>query len=160
MRKTLILAAAVAGLLAGCSKQAAEQPYNVELPMNELMGHVIDPAAFQFWRASGSEITEEGTKSLTPTTDEGWEIAENGAATVAEAGNLLLLPGRAREEEDWVRMSKAMTAAALEARAAAMAKDEAKMFETGGKLYETCVACHEKYVAPFIDADGNMKKAN
>lgn len=158
MLKTITLAAAAALLLAGCSKPEAEGRYNVELPMNELMGHVIDPAAFAFWRASGSEITEEGTKSLTPTTDEGWEIAENGAATVAEAGNLLMLPGRAREEEEWFRLAKAMTDAALQARAAAMAKDEAKMFETGGKLYETCVACHEKYVAPFLDADGNMKK--
>lgn len=158
MFKTFTLAAAAALLLAGCSKPEADDRYNVELPMNELMGHVIDPAAFAFWRASGSEITEEGTKSLTPTTEEGWEIAENGAATVAEAGNLLMLPGRAREEEEWFRLAKAMTDAALQARAAAMAKDEAKMFETGGKLYETCVACHEKYVAPFLDADGNMKK--
>jgi mono/diheme cytochrome c family protein len=69
------------------------------------------------------------------------------ASTVAEAGNALQLPGRARAPEaDWNRMAQDMTARALEARTAADARDKQAVFDTGGRLYETCIACHAKFV--------------
>lgn len=153
----LAFGAATALLLAACQPKA-EQQYS-GLDMQELMAHVVDPAAFAFWRGSGYDITEEGERDLSPTTDEGWKVVEDGAATVAEAGNLLMLPGRAREPEgEWNRYAKAMQTAALAAKAAAERKDKEAVFETGAALYQTCVACHEKYVIVAAeDAEANAK---
>jgi len=77
--------------------------------------------------------------------------------TVAEAGNLMMLPGRAPDEGDWMKFAKAMTDQALLARAAVQAKNGDKMFETGAALYDTCTACHQKYLLPFLDSNGKMK---
>jgi hypothetical protein len=149
---------AAALLLAGC--QPKKEAQYSGLDMQELMIHVVDPAAFQFWRGSGFELTEDGERDLSPTTEEGWKVVEDGAATVAEAGNLLMLPGRARAPEaEWNRYAKLMTERALEAKAAAEAKDKQKVFDTGGRLYEVCVACHEKYViGPVLDAEKQAGK--
>lgn len=88
---------------------------------------------------------ETGTKSLRPTTEEGWLAAENGAVQVAEGGNLMLLPGRVRDEE-WIRLSKKLTQDGLAAKAAVEAKDSARMYVVGAEMFQTCKACHAKYV--------------
>lgn len=151
MRFAPILACALT--LAACSPQKPAATYNTDLDMVELMAHVVDPAAFAFWRGSGSEITEQGEKDLSPTTEEGWKVVEDGAATVAEAGNLLMLPGRARApEKQWNEYAALMTKRALEAKAAAEAKDKQAVFDTGGRLYEVCTACHQKYVIEPAEA--------
>lgn len=145
MRRLMPLAAAA--LLLGSCQQKAEQPAFTGLDMQELMIHVVDPAAFAFWRGSGWEITEAGERDLSPTTEEEWKVVEDGAATVAEAGNLLMLPGRPREPAaEWNRYAKLLTERALEAKAAAERKDKQAVFDTGGRLYEACVACHDKFV--------------
>jgi hypothetical protein len=150
--------AAVAVLLAACQPKA-EQPAYTGLDMQELMVHVVDPAAFAFWRGSGYVLTEAGEQDLAPTTEEGWKAVEDGAATVAEAGNLLMLPGRAREPvAEWNKYAKLMTERALEAKAAAEKKDKKAVFDTGGRLYEVCVACHEKYVIGPMLADEQKQK--
>jgi hypothetical protein len=153
----LIAACSVAALAACTSEQApapSPPPYNVDFPMTEVMGHVIDPAAQVLWRSAGEITTEQGVQSLTPTTEEGWAAADNAMTTVAEAGNLLMLPGRARDNGDWMKLSKRLTDAALEAKAAVLDEDSKAMFDTGGKLYEVCTACHEQYLLPFLGPDG------
>jgi hypothetical protein len=150
--------AAAAALLCGCQRPAttattatpAPPPYNVTLSMKELMGHVVDPGAWAFWRASGTVTSETGEKSLTPTTEEAWETAESGAAQMAEAGNLLLLPGRKRDDGDWATYARTLSRQGLEAKAAVEARDTRKMFETGAAIYQTCTGCHAKYVMPYL----------
>jgi len=151
--------AAAALLLAACQPKADQTQY-AGLDMQELMVHVVDPAAFAFWRGSGYDITEEGERDLSPTTPEGWKVVEDGAATVAEAGNLLILPGRAREPAaEWNKYAKAMQDRALEAKAAAERQDKEALFQTGAALYQTCVACHEKYVIqPMLEAEKGAAK--
>ena len=149
----------VMGALVACAPKSTEAPpYNIEFPLNEVMGHLIDPAAQVYWHSSGTITTAEGEQSLTPTTEEGWLAAENAMTTVAEAGNLLMLPGRARDNGEWMQLAKQMTDVALTAKAAVLAKDEKGMFDTGGKLYEVCTACHEKYLLPFLGPDGKPGK--
>jgi hypothetical protein len=158
MNRVLVLT--VTGLalaLAGCSQLpgAKRVEYNTDLPMNELMGHVIDPAAWAYWRGSGTEITAEGERDLSPTTEEGWLVVENGAATLIEAGNLLQMPGRPRAPEaDWNRYSKQLTERAMVARAAAERKDKQAVFDEGGRVYEVCQACHKQFI---IDAQENAQ---
>lgn len=134
-------------LVAACAPKAKEQAYNTDLDMVELMAHVIDPAAFMFWRGAGTELTEQGERDLSPTTPEGWKVVEDGAAMVAEGGNMLLLPGRARAPEaEWNRLAKLLSQRALEGMAAAEKQDKQAVFDTGGRLYEVCVECHQKYI--------------
>mgnify|MGYP006274946163 FL=1 len=146
---------AIAGLvaLAACSGPGGSSAppggvkFDTSLPMNEFMAHVVDPAAQAYWKGSGIELTQAGEKDLSPKDEAGWEALVTAASTVLEAGNALQLPGRARAPEvEWNRLAQEMTARALDARKAADAHDKQAVFDTGGRLYETCVACHAKYV--------------
>jgi hypothetical protein len=160
MRRVLILALALPALAACQPKQpAAKADFHTDLPMTEYMGHVVDPAAFMYWRGSGYEITEAGERDLSPTTDEGWDVLVTGASILIEAGNTLQLPHRAREPiANWNRFSKAMSDQAWIARAAAEKRDKQAVFDEGGKLYQTCVACHDQFVIdPEMQATGPAK---
>jgi hypothetical protein len=150
--KRIITMAACAALLVACNQKpaapaAGAAKFNTDLPMVEFMGHVVDPAAFMYWKGSGEEITEAGVKDLSPTTQEGWDALVSGASILMEAGNALQLPGRPRAPEaDWNRYAQQLTAQALVARQAAEKHDKKAVFDEGGKLYEVCVACHKQYV--------------
>ncbi len=69
----------------------------------------------------------------------------SGAAVVAEAGNLLMMEGRAFDREEWMTYSRGMIEAARTAIEAAEAKDVPALFDAGGAVYESCTACHAKY---------------
>lgn len=150
VRTGIIVAAGLAAAaLAACQQKPGDgaAKFNTELPMSEFMGHVVDPAAFMYWKNSGTEVTEEGETSRYPTTEEGWDVLVSGASIVMEAGNLLQMEGRVREPaNEWNRFAQAMTQRAKEARDAAETKDHKAVFDAGGRLYETCVACHERFI--------------
>ncbi|MBL8771708.1 MAG: hypothetical protein JNK30_10035 [Phenylobacterium sp.] len=156
--RRLILFAAVAGL-AACSPGKGGAPgakFNTEIPMNEFMGHFVDPAAFMIWKNSGTMVDEKGEHSLYPTTDEGWDVLVTGATMLVEAGNVLQMPGRTRAPEaDWNKYSRMLSERAMLARAAAEKHDEKAVFDEGGRIYEVCVACHEQFVIePQMKAQG------
>lgn len=164
--KRLVTLAALAALLGACQPQNAAAPkasaaakFNTDLPMTEVMGHVVDPAAFLYWNNSGSVITAEGEKDRYPTTDEGWDVLVTGASTLVEAGNMLQLPHHVREPAaDWNRHAQMLSARAMTARAAAEKHDKQAVFDEGGRLYEACVACHEQFIIePELKANGPAK---
>jgi len=156
--------ACAAAALAACSQKpaataAAGARYNTDLPMSEFMGHFVDPAAFMYWKNSGTVVDEKGEHDLTPTTDEGWDVLVTGATMLVEAGNVLQLPGRTRAPEaDWNKYAKMLSDRAMIARAAAEKHDKQAVFEEGAKVYEVCVACHEQFVIqPDLKANGPAK---
>lgn len=168
--KQLFVFGACAALLAGCSPAKAPAPkpaaaaqakFDTSLPMPELMGHMVDPAAFMYWKGSGTEITGKGEKDLAPAPNdqEGWDKLVTGATILWQAGNILQLPGNVRAPEaDWLKYSQLLTERAVIARQAAEKHDKAAVFAEGAKLYEVCVACHEQYVIqPDIKANGPAK---
>ena len=148
----------VAGLcLAACTppEPAAEVEYDLTLSVQELMAHVIDPAAQGVWSRAGWFIDESGESSLFPAIEAEWAAAENAASMVVEGGNMLLLPSRVRvlpegDNGDWTKFAGILSERALAVKAATEARDTQAMFDTGGELYQACVACHEKYYAPFL----------
>ena len=164
--KRFIVLAASAALLTACQPAKPDGPkmtegakFNTDLPMTEYMGHFIDPAAFMYWKGSGTMIDEAGEHDLSPTTDEGWDVLVTGATMLIEAGNTLQLPGRTRAPEaDWNKYAQQLTERAVIARAAAEKHDKEAVFVEGGKVYEVCVACHEQFVIqPDIKANGPAK---
>ncbi|MEI6439332.1 MAG: hypothetical protein WCO83_03900 [Alphaproteobacteria bacterium] len=148
-------------LMVGCSKPAPTPPkstvhFDTSLAMAEFMGHVVDSAAFGFWKGSGTEETVSGTRELAPTTDAGWEALESSAAVLIEAGNMLQLPGRPRDPEGhWNKYAQDLSLRAAEGKAAAFKHDKQAVFETGAKIYQVCEACHAEYViGPQIKSSG------
>jgi len=139
-------------LLAACGPQEAPGTKSSDLPFKptgdalHLMEWVLEPAADHIWDSAGEIITAEGVRDLRPTTEEGWLAVQHSAAVVAESGNLLLMPGIARDSGDWQEISLAIVDAGLRAKAAAEAQDADALFEAGGHLYRVCVSCHAIYI--------------
>ena len=82
----------------------------------------------------------------TPKTDDDWATLQNNALTLAETGNLLLLPGRAKDNGEWTKHAKALVEAGSQAFKAANSKDAKALEVIGDKIDETCEACHAKYL--------------
>ena len=122
----------------------APQPYRSYLDAREVMKWILDPATDVIWDSAGTIITAEGRIELAPTSDEDWERVRANAAIVAEAGNLLMFPGRAKGPA-WVGYAKALSGAGELAMRAAEMKDADQLFDAGGQLYVACVACHDQY---------------
>jgi len=138
----------VAILLFSCTRETGDGlAVQAVGDLHDTMTWVLDPAADVIWGSAGWVLTADGTEDLTPTTDEGWNQVRHSAAVLAESGNLLLLPHLVPETdgEAWIEFSRGMTRVALEALAAVDAKDSAALFETGGHLYNVCLACHQVY---------------
>ena len=141
-------ALAIAIVLLSCTRETAEElPVQAVGDMHDTMTWVLDPAADVIWGSAGWVVTAEGTQDLTPTTDEGWDRVRHSAAVIAESGNLLLMPHLAPETDSqaWVEFSRGMTRVAKDTLAAVDARDSDALFETGGHLYNVCLACHQVY---------------
>jgi hypothetical protein len=81
-----------------------------------------------------------------PKDDKEWANVQNSALTLAEAGNLLMIPGRAKDKGEWMKNAKALVDAGSEAFKAANAKNVKAVSDSGDKLDETCENCHAKYL--------------
>jgi hypothetical protein len=149
----------VAVAFSGCAPKPPPTPpqsqYNLTLSISEVMGHVIDPAAWAIWHASGTVETERGTESLLPKDEDGWLAVESGSAAIVEAGNDLMLPGRARDNGDWMKFAQRLSAAGLASKEAAEAKNGDRMYKTGADLYQVCTDCHAEYLLPFVPKDAS-----
>lgn len=145
----LVACAAALTLLAGCSptpEPAAAVGFRTGAgDVEYLMHYVLEPAADKIWDSAGSVFTSAGEETLHPKTDEGWIAVEHAAAVIAESGNLLMIPGRAPAAADWTEYSQGLVDTGKTVLAAAQAKDPEALFETGGHLYNVCVACHQVY---------------
>jgi len=115
------------------------------MSVEAIMEQVINPGATAFWGAWGEVSDNRGVHSLRPATEAEWKVAENGAATVAEAARLLLLPPRRVDDLDWTTYARSLSDVATEALEATKAKDYERMGEVGERLDKACEACHQKY---------------
>ncbi len=80
-----------------------------------------------------------------PKTEVEWNAIRNQALMLAESGNLLMMPGRARDQDNWIKDSRLMIEAARAAFKAALAKDMAGVLAQSDRLTESCIACHKQY---------------
>ena len=153
MRSTLrLLSAVIVFALAGCNQPppppappAATPPFHPILSTRQFMEWVIDPAADAVWNSVQTISTIKGTKEVVPKTDAEWAVARDGAATLAEAANLLMLDGRARNDKDWMARARRLVDAGEKALKAAEARDSAALFATGTDIFNACDGCHLNY---------------
>ena len=81
-----------------------------------------------------------------PQGDQEWKTVQDSALTLAEAGNLLLLPGRAKDSGDWVKFSKQLITQGAKAFQAANARDAKSLEGIGNDIDDVCETCHAKYL--------------
>lgn len=91
-------------------------------------------------------VYDNGVPTRTPSSEQDWHALQMHALAVAEAGNLLLMPPRAKDGADWANGANAMTRAGAAAAAAARAHDVEALLRAGADLYSSCTACHRTYL--------------
>jgi hypothetical protein len=119
-------------------------PFKAHVDMKTFMEHVLTPAAQIIWSVNGSVIDATGEHDLAPRTDDDWERITSGAATLAEATNALMIPGRAQDAE-WNFYVKKLADAADTAYQAAEAHDLKSVAEVSNRLDGICASCHRHY---------------
>jgi hypothetical protein len=140
-----LLLPAVALLSVSCSNAPPPPPYRPVADLKQLMATVVEPAAEVYWDAVGTIVDEKGTIEIEPTTVEEWDAVRNAAYVVAESGNLLMMPTRARDGGEWMTLSRAMIDVGRRAITAAESRDKQAVFDVGAEVYDACTACHAKY---------------
>ena len=148
----LLPASAVLFLATACTRHP---PFKPVATVKQLMVSTIDPAADVLFEAVGTIISANGVEEIAPKNDEEWAIVRDNALIVAEAGNLLMMKGRAQDQGDWIKMSQALVDVGVVALKAAEAKNPAALFEAGGEVYAVCTDCHSRY---WKQGDGNEKR--
>jgi hypothetical protein len=91
-------------------------------------------------------VYDNGQLAQAPRTDDEWFRLRMQALAVAEAGNLLMMPGRAEDSGDWLTFARDMVDAGESAAQAAESQNIDRVLQSGSELYRTCAACHEKYL--------------
>ena len=109
------------------------------------MATVVDPAADFYWDAVGWIIDENGTEELRPNSPEEWDLVRNAAFVVAESGNLMMMQGRAIDEELYATFAQAMVTVGQKAIEVAEARDVMAVFDVGAEMYAVCTGCHATY---------------
>jgi hypothetical protein len=94
-----------------------------------------------------------------PKNEKGWTAAQNAALTIAEAGNLLMIGGRAQGRADWNQLARGLIAAGQKTYKAALSKNPDAMLDAGGELTDACDSCHRKYRDPQREAAEKAKAA-
>lgn len=152
MRTKIATVAAAALLAASCGGESpAAPPFRTDNTVRVLMANMLDPAADLLWDAVGTVLDETGETYWEPETEEDWLQVKLGAMALAESANLLMMEDRARDQDQWIRLSAAMADAAMLAFAAAEAQDPQRIFDLGEVVYETCNNCHSLYWVDDLD---------
>jgi len=149
-RRAGVLATALLALLGACGKEPPAVSFEAVLDTKQAMDWIVDPNSDVVWGAAGTITTAEGVEDLAPTTQEGWDAVRNSAAMLAEAGNVLKMPGHSRGE-DWDEIAGGLTRTAMLLVDAAEQKNDQQVFDYGGQLYNVCVACHQRYLLPATE---------
>ena len=128
MRKVLLILLATAAM-------AQSPAYKRVGTMSQLMISIIYPSSDTIFYA----------ERIDPKLDKDWNNLANQALTLAEAGNLLLMPGRSREQENWTKFTGMMIEAGTAAYKAANKHDMEGVLAVNDLLYRSCVECHQEY---------------
>jgi cytochrome c556 len=171
--------------LSACSRSApppAATTATAETPMvpvgtvKDVMQGIVDPTSKAIWDAVGTESGKNGIVEKAPKTDEEWAVVEHNALSLAEAANLLKVPGRHmalpeqanatsqpgaaeltpaqieekvnRDRGAWDVKADALRMTATKAVAAAKAHDKDSILNVGEEIDNACESCHKVYWYP------------
>jgi hypothetical protein len=142
--------AALAWLVTACSEPPPPPPpalpFHTVYTVDDLMDYVVTPAAEAYWGSVSIIVDMDGVTENFPTSDAQWEQVLAAAVTLAESGNLLMMPTRALGGDDWMDLSRDMVVAGIAAADAARAQDVDAVFDASEQVYNACQACHNQYL--------------
>ena len=133
--RVLALVLALGTTLASAQAPSAPPPVRHVGTLSELMVTVIRPASDALFYI----------ETRTPKDGDGWTALEGQALMVAEAANLLMLPGRARDQQQWIADATLMREAGAAAFKAAKTRKVEEVAAISDQLYESCTSCHRHY---------------
>jgi len=84
-------------------------------------------------------------ETRTPTDSEEWALLQLQTLALAETANLLMMTGRARDQDQWMTDSQLLLDAGEAAYRAAKDRDVAALVALNETLYRSCVTCHQHY---------------
>ncbi len=141
---------ATAAIEAAAVAEPAVEALPMPVPINAMMVSLVDFAADGIWRPAAKE---------TPLTDTEWLYVEQDATNLVVSATLMTTAGTGVNDEEWVKdptwrqMVTEFQAVALQAKAAAEAKDQGRLKLAGDRLVELCESCHKQY-KPGLPAMG------
>ena len=103
--------------------------------MSELMTKVIYPYSDAFFYIQRSQ----------PKNDAEWGELQGKALAMAELGNVLMMPGRTRDQDQWLRDAKLLVEVGAALFKAAKAKDVDAIVALNEELVTSCMSCHMHY---------------
>jgi hypothetical protein len=153
--------------------RAAAAGYRPSATVKEIMDYLVIPSSEALFNAVSSTQGPNGAEEHKPTTDADWEAVRQRALLLAEAGNLLMVPGRhvasakdksknpgselepaqmdalvAKNPALFAQKAAGIRAAALTALKAIDAKNVEGLSDAGGDIDEACESCHLVYWYP------------
>ena len=148
--RALVVCLSLGIIAAGCNSAPPPPPYQPVADVKTLMATIMEPAAEVYWDAVGIIVDEKGEQHIEPKTVEEWDAVRNAAYMVAESGNLLMMPTRAKDGGEWMEASRLMIEAAQKAIRAAESRDKDAVFDVGAEMYDSCTNCHAKYSPDIV----------
>jgi hypothetical protein len=130
------------------ARQAPPPPRQTLTPVasvKQLMNGMITPSAGAVFDSVSTIVDIKGVEEKFPRDDAEWAMVGNAAATLAEAGNLMMMEGRAVDQGEWIKISQAMIDAAKQTLKAVDAKSPEAVLEAGSAIYDSCNNCHKQY---------------
>ena len=101
----------------------------------QLMKGIVIPSSDVVWHVAMEP----------PKDDQEWTVVQNNALTLAEAGNLLMVGSRAKDQGNWIKAAQALVDAATVVLQAAQAKNVDALNDAGDGLVRVCRNCHTQY---------------
>jgi hypothetical protein len=178
----VVAAAALVPITLGCRQAQQSTPADApaataafvpEATIKDLMLGLVDTSADVVWLSVTTTVDKSGILEVRPQNDETWMDVRYGALRLAEASNLLMIPGRRvalpgeksiapgielepeemqvmidKDPAGWNQRAKALHDAAMLAVRAAEAKDADKILEVGETIEHACEGCHRQYWYP------------
>jgi hypothetical protein len=176
---TAVLAAVVldtglAGAGLGNQAQGAEAaPYQMDATILEIMASIVMPSADILWNSVVAYATKDGLVEEVPETDEDWEKLRWSAVNLAEATNLIMMPGRQVDHPGvasdapgvelgpdqiqalindnrpaWNAHAQVLHNTALQTIRIIDERNVEGLSEIGGAIDEACESCHTQFWYP------------
>lgn len=126
---------------------ATGQPYKPVSSVLDLMRGTVTMSAERYWDSVSVVIDIEGEHVNQPETQLEWHEVWSAGLTLAESGNLLMIPRDGMPDDpEWIRLSTEFVDVGLRAAEAARRNDYEEVLLVGGYVRDACEACHEVFV--------------
>jgi hypothetical protein len=130
---------------AAAPAEAAAAAVTPVASVKQIMDGIVAPAATAVFESVSTVVDATGIHEKAPSTDAEWAALGASAAALVESANLLVMGNRAIDQQDWVKMSKALADAGIQVLKATEAKDTMGVLASGETLNASCDACHQRY---------------